>query len=270
MRYRGRTRAALYRRYSVGVTFPDHFSGVAAQYAASRPRYPDALFAWLARLAPAHALAWDAGCGNGQASTGLAAHFASVIATDASAPQIANAESQPRVDYGVCGETNAALADHSVDLVTVAQALHWFDRAIFYREVERVLTARGVLAVWTYDVVEIDPAVDTVIRAWYHETLGPYWPPERAHVESQYRDIGFPYSVLAAPSFDMSVLWTRVQFIAYLRTWSAVKEYFARVGDDAIQLVQPVLDRAWSDEQQRVVRWPLTLLAGYARTECSG
>ena len=244
------------------MSFPDHFSGVAAQYAANRPRYPDALFVWLAALAPARTLAWDAGCGNGQAATGLATHFARVIATDASSQQIANAEPNPRVAYGVCGETNPALADHSVDLVTVAQALHWFNRPRFYTEAERVLTHAGVLAVWSYDLAEIDPAIDAVVYPWYHDTLGSYWPAERAHVESQYRDIGFPYSVLATPSFDMSVQWTRAHFIAYLHTWSAVKEYAILTGGDAMQLVRPALERAWPDAVTKRVRWPLTLLVG--------
>ena len=244
------------------MSFPDHFSGVAAQYAANRPRYPDALFVWLAALAPARTLVWDAGCGNGQASTALALHFARVIATDASVPQIANTEPHPRVEYSVGGETNPALADRSVDLVTVAQALHWFDRPRFYAEAERVLTQAGVLAVWTYDLAEIDPAIDAVVYPWYHDTLGSYWPAERAHVESQYRDIGFPYSVLATPSFEMSMQWTRAQFIAYLHTWSAVTQYATRTGGDAMQLVRPGLECAWPETHRKLVRWPLTLLAG--------
>ena len=244
------------------MTFPDHFSAVAAQYAASRPRYPDALFAWLVARAPARTLAWDAGCGNGQAATGLATHFARVIATDASSQQIANAEPHPRVAYGVGGETNPALADSSVDLVTVAQALHWFDLPRFYAETERVLAPQGVLAVWTYALAEIEPAINSVVQPWYLDTLGSYWPPGRAHVESQYRDIGFPYSAITSPSFDMSLDWTRAQFIAYLRTWSAVKEYASRGGRDVVRLMRPGLECAWPETHRKLVRWPLTLLAG--------
>ena len=244
------------------MTFPDHFSTVAAQYAASRPHYPAAMFAWLASQAPSHALAWDAGCGNGQASVGLAAHFTRVIATDASAQQIANAERRANVRYAVRGETNPDLADGSVDLVTVAQALHWFDRPTFYLDVKRVLKPGGVLAVWTYAHARIDPVIDVVVHAWYRGALDDYWPAERKHTETDYRDIGFPYAQIPAPAFDMSVHWTREQFVAYLRTWSAVNEYARRTGGDAMQLVLPDLLAAWPDDNIRHVRWPLTVFAG--------
>lgn len=246
----------------MNVTFSDHFSTVAAQYAASRPQYPDALLVWLATQTPARALAWDAGCGNGQASVGLAAHFEQVIATDASAPQIANAEAGTNIAYAVRGETHPDLADASVDIVTVAQALHWFDRPAFYREVARVLKPNGVLAVWTYGLSRVDPAIDAVVAAWYRGALDAYWPPERRHTETQYRDIAFPYAHLSVPAFDMAAHWTREQFVAYLRTWSAVKEYAIHAGGDALQHMLPALEGAWPGGHARPVHWPLTLLAG--------
>ena len=248
------------------MTFPDHFSTLAAQYATSRPRYPDGLFLWLAASTPARALAWDAGCGNGQASVGLAAHFDRVVATDASAQQVENADLRANITYDVRGETNPVLTDASVDLVTIAQALHWFDRTAFYREVARVLKPGGVLAAWTYELSRIDPAIDAAVHEWYRGALHEYWPAERLHVETQYRDIGFPYGQIPTPAFDMSVQWTRAQFIAYLRTWSAVKEYARRTGGDAMLAVLPALCDAWSDEQVRLVRWPLNVLAGHNRT----
>ena len=247
------------------MTFPDHFSVVAAQYATSRPHYPDPLFAWLASQAPSNALAWDAGCGNGQASIGLAPHFTRVIATDASAQQIANAERRSNIQYAVHAEQNQDFEAGSVDIVTVAQALHWFDRPKFYAEVRRVLVPDGVLAVWTYEHARIDPATDAAVHAWYCGALDAYWPPERKHVETEYRDIGFPYARIPAPAFDMSVHWSREQFVAYLRTWSAVKEYVRRTGGDAMELVLPALRAAWPDDNVRKVCWPLMVLAGRTR-----
>ena len=244
------------------MTFPDHFSCVAAQYAASRPRYPDELFAWLATQVPSRDLAWDAGCGSGQASVALAARFARVVATDASAQQVASAEACRNVTYDVAAEVNPAIADQSVDLVTVAQALHWFNRDAFYREVARVLKPDGMLAVWTYDLLTISPAVDDVIMPWYQDTLGAYWPPERHHVETQYREIGFPYALIEAPPLAMRASWTRERFVGYLETWSAVKEYRRLKAADPIALVRPALDSAWPDAGEREVRWPLTVLAG--------
>ena len=128
------------------MTFPDHFSSVSAKYASSRPNYPAALFTWLASLTASRSLAWDAGCGSGQAAVGLAAHFEHVVATDPSAVQIVNAVPHPHVAYTVHAETNPDLSESRVDLVTVAQALHGFDRPVFYREVQRVLAPGGVFA----------------------------------------------------------------------------------------------------------------------------
>lgn len=244
------------------MTYPDHFTPVAAQYAASRPRYPDALFTWLASLTSGHTLAWDAGCGSGQASTALAVHFEQVVATDASAAQVANAEPRANLTYHVAGECTETLRDQSVDLVTVAQAVHWFDRERFWPEVQRVLKRNGVLAVWTYELAEVTPEVDAAVLPWYRDVLGPYWPAERAHVETGYREIGFPYPLLQTPSFAMSVRWSRSQFIAYLRTWSAVQAYGRAQNADALDEVVPPLIAVWPDYEARQIRWPMTVLAG--------
>ena len=248
------------------MTFADHFSGVAAQYAASRPRYPDELFKWLASQVPTRSLAWDAGCGTGQASGALAAHFAHVSATDASSAQIARAEAHPRVTYAVCGEQNPTLANGTVELVTVAQALHWFNRAAFYREVSRVLAPQGLLAAWTYELAQITPDIDAPIQSWYRDVLGDDWPPERKHVETKYRDIDFPYQQIQTPPFAMSVLWTRAQFVAYLRIWSAVTAFSTRTGGEAIRVLEPALEATWPDGVVHLVRWPLAVLAGRAST----
>jgi SAM-dependent methyltransferase len=244
------------------MTFPDHFSRVAGQYASNRPRYPDALFTWLASVVPSHGLAWDAGCGSGQASTALAAHFERVVATDASGEQLAAAERHVRVRYAEARELNPELANGSVDLVTVAQAVHWFDRPLFWAEAQRVLAPDGVLAVWTYGVAEITPDVDAVIAPFYGDLLGLYWPPERSHCDTHYRDIGFPYPTLPGPAFEMTVTWSRAQLLGYLRTWSAVGQYLRREGVDPVLELEPALEAVWPDQVERTVRWPLTVLAG--------
>lgn len=245
------------------MTFKDHFSGHAGIYHEARPTYPPALFDWLAAQAASRALVWDAGCGNGQASAALASRFALVYATDPSAPQIANAEARPNIDYRVEAAEHCGLADASADLVSVAQALHWFDHARFYAEVQRVLKPRGVLAAWTYADCRVEPAIDAVKDRLYVELTGPYWPPERAHVDSGYRSLPFPFEEIASPPFAMSMQWTVGQFLAYLRSWSATQHYLRDKGEDPVALVEADLRAAWGNaDAPREVRWDFHLRCG--------
>ena len=189
-------------------TFKDHFSANAIGYATSRPGYPAELFAFLAGTVDRRELAWDCATGNGQAAGGLAAHFRAVVATDGSARQIEHAVPRRGVSYRVAPAEMSGLAAASVDLVAVAQAVHWFDLPLFYAEVKRVLRPDGVLALWCYERLRVDPAIDSLIESFHMDTLGPYWPPERRWVESGYRDLPFPFEELPVPVFEMRAEWT--------------------------------------------------------------
>jgi SAM-dependent methyltransferase len=244
------------------MSFKDHFSGHAAEYARSRPGYPPELFAWLAEVAPARERALDCGAGSGQAAVALAAHFAEVVATDASEQQIRNAEPHARVSYRVAPAEDSGLADASVDLVTVAQALHWFDLPRFWAEVDRVLRPGGVLATWTYWLMHVSPEVDAAVERFYTGEIGPYWPPERKMVDEGYRSVAFPYDPIAVPPFEMRLSWTLPQALAYLRTWSGVKRFQDAHGRDPLLAAEPDIRAAWGDaEQPRTVGWPLSVLA---------
>lgn len=248
--------------------FSDHFATVAGHYADSRPRYPDALFDWLAAQCAQRDLAWDCGAGSGQASIALASRFARVIATDASAAQIAQAQPDPRVEYRVAPAERSTLDDAGVDLVIVAQALHWFDLERFYAEVRRVLRPGGVIAAWSYGVLAVEgAAVDAAVQRFYHDDVGPYWPPERRHVESAYRDLPFPFERVAAPAFAMGLRWNLAQLLGYFRSWSATARYVEQRGDDPVARLEPQLAACWGDaERTREIRWPLALLAGRCTT----
>lgn len=244
--------------------FKDHFSGHAAIYREARPTYPAELFAWLAQQTPDSALAWDCGCGNGQATVALAQHFTCVIGTDPSANQIADAKPAANVDYRVEPAEQSSLADASASLVTVAQALHWFDFDRFYAEVRRVLKPGGVFAAWTYaDCRTGDAAIDAIKNILYVDLTGPYWPPERALVESGYRTLPFPFVELAAPAFEMKAAWNIEQFLAYLRSWSATQRYLKDRGEDPVALIEADLRAAWPDTQtKRDVHWDFHIRCG--------
>jgi SAM-dependent methyltransferase len=244
------------------VTFKDHFSSLAAQYAEFRPKYPGALFDLLARIAPARANAWDCACGSGQATGDLAERFESVIATDASAQQIAAAKPHPRVTYSVAKAETSGIPDASQDVITVAQALHWFDRPAFYVEARRVLKPQGVIAVWTYGIPRLnDGNLDRIMQTFYWETVGPFWTPERRYVEDGYRSIDFPFVEISAPSLSMRENWTMPQFLGYLRSWSSVGRYVDTRGEDPVVMVQEQFAPYWGS-RTRDVSWPLSLRLG--------
>jgi SAM-dependent methyltransferase len=245
-------------------SFSDHYSSIASRYASFRPGYPPALFAWLASVAPDRRRAWDCGTGSGQAAVSLADSFAHVVATDPSAGQLAHASSRSGVHYAAMTAERSALAGGSVSLVTVAQALHWFDQPAFYAEARRVLVAGGVLAVWSYGLLTLHDAVlDDVVRRFHGETVGPYWPPERRLVDEGYRSIDLPFERVEAPPFSMQAEWTLDHFVGYLSTWSAVQRARAATGLDPVAGVVESLRAGWGgDEDERHVEWPLTLHVG--------
>lgn len=245
------------------MTFHDHFSEHAEDYARFRPTYPESLYTFLAETVTARGLAWDCATGNGQAAVGLAKHFERVIATDASRPQIEQALAHPRVEYRVAEATHSGLGDASVDLVTIAQALHWFDTPTFYTEVRRVLKPAGVCAAWGYGLMRIAPAIDAVVDHYYRDVVGSYWPPERGHLDAGYRSLGFPFAEVAAPSFAMQVTWPLSGLLGYLATWSATKRYLQVLGMDPLDRISGDLARAWGPaDVTHLVTWPLYLRVG--------
>lgn len=248
------------------TSFKDHFSVVAANYAQYRPRYPRELFDYLRSIVPGAMRVWDCACGSGQATLELAERFAAVVATDASAGQIAEAPPHPRVSWRVAPAEAAGLPDHSVDLLTVAQALHWFDLDRFYAEARRVLAADGVIAVWSYGFHQLgDEAIDREAGHFYHHVVGPYWPPERRLVEEGYRTIPFPFAEVPAPAFVMRTQWALPQLLGYFRSWSATARYLAARGHDPVEALEQKLRPLWGDPAYvREITWPLVLRIGRA------
>jgi SAM-dependent methyltransferase len=241
--------------------FKDHFSAVAADYASARPEYPDALFAWIAASAPAPRRAWEAGCGSGQASRGLAAHFDAVFATDPSAAQIAQAVAPPNVHFAIEPGERCSLADASVDVVCVAQALHWFERNAFFAECARVLRPGGVLAAWGYQDIVVPPALDAA-NAALQDAIRAYWPPERAWIDAAYAGFAWPFPGIAAPQFALHAEWTLPRLLGYFASYSASKRCREATGRDPVAAHADAFAAAWGDPLvARPLRWPLFLHA---------
>lgn len=244
--------------------FKDHFSSRAKGYAAYRPRYPLELVEHLAALSPARERALDVGCGTGQLSVLLAERFLEVVATDASAAQIENAEPHERVRYRTALAEDSGLPDVSVDLVTVAQAAHWLDLEKFYREVRRVARPRAAVALVTYGVLHVEGPPDRVVQHFYEDVVGPYWPPERRHVEDGYRNLPFPFREQSLPASSMRASWTLAELVGYVRTWSAVNAAERALGSGPVQAFERELRREWGEpEVPRSIVWPLSVRAGH-------
>lgn len=241
----------------------DHFTPVAEQYATFRPSYPDELFDWLAAIAPQRAMAWDCGAGNGQATVALASRFGQVLGTDISAAQLASAPALANVEYRVTPAEASGLPDRSADLVTVAQALHWFDLPEFYAEVRRVLKPQGVLAAWGYNRLLIPyPELQNIVDRFYEEKIGAYWPPERVHVENAYGDLPFPFARIDAPQFFLHKDWSREQLLGYLHSWSAVGRFKAAKGFDPVDALADEFAAHWTEGKTMRVEWPLFMHVG--------
>lgn len=212
----------------------DHFSGHAQQYAQFRPSYPDALYAHLVALVPVHEKVWDCATGNGQVASRLAEKFVSVYATDISSPQMDQAPRLSNIQYSVSRAEATNFADDMFDLVTVGQALHWFDFDAFFGEVQRVCKNEGLLAVWGYKRLEISPELDSLMEHFYEHTIGAYWDEERKYVTYGYQNIDFPFEEIDAPPFTIAVSWSLEQLAGYLDTWSSVQKYIRQHGESPV------------------------------------
>lgn len=238
--------------------FKDYFSTQSQDYSKYRPTYPPELFRYLSEVAPSLEQAWDVGAGNGQASVALAEFFQKVTGTEPSASQLSQAVPHPKVQYLSGTAEKSPFADRSVDLITVAQAFHWFQQEHFFAEVRRVAKPQAILAIWCYELSQISPEVDAVVMRLYRDILGSYWDTARKLVEEGYRKETIPFQELEHPTFLMSKDWSMEEFMGYLGTWSALQKYKKEKGQDPRELVWKEMAAAWG-EGNRKIHWPLPL-----------
>src|ERR1700722_2763801 len=229
------------------MEFKDYFSDQSKQYAESRPLYPDELFEYLVSLIPQKETAWDVGTGNGQAAISLSKYFNKVIATDASKEQISNAFPNDKVEYFVATAENSGLAGNSIDLITCATCIHWFDFDKFYPEVKRILKPGGVIAAWCYVLMETDNDFGALINDFALGPLKDYWPHERDYVWTRYDSLPFPFEPINHPKIYGRMTWNMFQVVNYLNSWSSTKQYIAKHHSNPVEMLIPKLEEAWGD-----------------------
>lgn len=242
------------------MSFQDHFSNHSRIYSEFRPDYPEALIEWVCSLPAERKLAWDCGTGSGQAAVLLRSQFPRVLATDPSEEQIRHARQMPGIEYRVLPAEDTNIESGSVDLVTAAQALHWFDFDRFFAEAKRVLKPGGAICAWSYGMLETAEPVKNIIDSFYENVVGPYWPPERRYVYERYATIPFPFQALEAPSFEIERTWDLDATLGYISTWSAVQRMKKASGSDPVAVLRKQLSEVYHGVLK--MRWPIFLLAG--------
>jgi len=242
----------------------DLFSNQSADYARYRPSYPADLFNYIIQFTTSQQRAWDCATGNGQAAIALAEYFEEVSATDISARQLEKAITHSKIKYAVSSEENSGFSDNSFDLVTVAQAYHWFNFEGFKKEVIRVLKPTGIVAVWGYSLVSTeDEALNNLIIDFYTNVIGKYWDPERKYVDDHYSTIPFPFTELPSKEFSISTRWSLEDFIGYLNSWSSVQHYIKANQNDPVKEFGKLLAGVWGEEEYKIFRFPVFLRIGH-------
>jgi ubiquinone/menaquinone biosynthesis C-methylase UbiE len=239
----------------------DFFSGHSKIYAEFRPSYPEELFTFLLSHTKNLQRAWDCGTGNGQVAIGLAKFIKHVDATDISQQQLNNAAQHPSITYHLCDAHNTPFTDNSFDLITIGQALHWFDFENFYKEVRRVSKPGATLAVWGYNICRVDPIIDRALENYYKNTIDPYWHPRRKLIDEAYQTIPFPFMEISTPEFEISEEWSLDHFIGYLTSWSATQNFIKEKGENPAEKVRQEIGQHWKDKMKSV-RFPVFLRIG--------
>ena len=237
----------------------DNFSVHSDLYAAFRPTYPDELYNFLLSLTSTKQAAWDCGTGNGQVARGLSKYFDKVFATDISAQQISNAYKSDNIFYSLSPAEKTSFANDSFDLVTVAQAIHWFDFDAFYGEVKRTIKPRGVLAVIGYGLFKMHPDIDKIVNHFYDTIIDSYWDKERKYIDENYTTIPFPFKEIKSPELSIQFEWTLEQLVGYLNTWSAVQHYIKANNNNPIDSIYPELQKIFAVNKKQQGHFPILL-----------
>ncbi len=236
----------------------------AACYSTYRPEYPEALFKYLASRCENNSGGLDCGSGNGQAAKGLSSYFKYVIATDLSIDLISHGLQLPNVFYVQSRAEQLAIRSHSIDMICIAQAMHWFSLDNFYNEAKRVLKPGGYIAAWCYNQATINPEIDILISEIYNKISGSTNPScERQYVYDHYSKIPFPFNRILTPNFTITVNWNLIQLLGYMNTWPGILEYQKKYGINIISEMKARFISVWGDQNNiKIISWPIYLLLG--------
>jgi ubiquinone/menaquinone biosynthesis C-methylase UbiE len=238
----------------------DLFSSHSPDYSRYRPSYPKELFSFLRKLCQYRERAWDCGTGNGQVAGELSNFFEQVYATDISINQLSQAIEKENIHYSKQPAEKTSFPDDSFDLMTVGQAVHWFDFDKFYTEVKRVLKKDAVIAIFGYALFRSNAETDATIDHFYNNIIGPHWSPERQYLEERYQTIPFPFREIETPDFEMNQQWSFERLTGYLNTWSAVKSYEHEKGENPVELIKNDLFKSFGEVGS--VNFPILLRVG--------
>ena len=241
----------------------DNFSSQSKEYAKYRPTYPPALLDYLFSLVSNKSVAWDCATGNGQIAAVLAEKFDKVFATDISQNQLANAIQKDNIIYSCTPAEHTGFKDNTFNLITVGQAIHWFNFDLFFMEVDRTLIKEdGVIAVIGYGLNTINKEVDAITQWFYTDIIGKYWDNERHYIDEEYKTIPFPFQEITSPRFNSVFQWTLTDYLGYLSTWSAVQHYIKATGEDPVILIANKLSGIWYEAEKKTVSFPILLRIG--------
>jgi len=240
----------------------DNFSQQATVYAQYRPQYPDELFRYIITFVKENNMVWDCGTGNGQSAQELCKYFNTVFATDISKKQIDNAYKADNIFYSLQPAEQTDLPAESIDLVTVSQALHWFDFEKFYAEVNRVAKPGAIIAAWSYSLLRISDEINALVEHYHFDTLGSYWDAERKWVDDNYTSIPFPFQEIKTPAFAIKVNWSLQDLEGYFYTWSALQKYIAVNHSSPVDALITQIKPLWGNNEKREIIFPVHLRLG--------
>lgn len=242
----------------------DNFSVQSDNYVTYRPGYPDALFEWIYSHCSHFGRALDCATGNGQAAIKLSSKFELVNAIDISINQLEKSFLASNIYYSVEKAEQPSFAENSFDLITVAQALHWFDHKTYFEQMYKVAKPGAFFAAWGYGLVRVNEDVNTILDDFYTNVTGPYWDEERKHIDNKYKSIPCPFPQIPSPEFEISYNWTAQHMLGYLNTWSAVQHYIKKNDINPVSMIEEQLIKIWGDGTRQVT-FPIFAFAGHIK-----